>query len=388
MALKFNSSKKPTIGVEIELQIINPKTFDLVDSADLLLKMFKTDKRVTPEVHQSTVEINSEISLDVKECRTALTNKLLELTEQAEQMGLTLSMSGTHPFQKWNERLISNSTRYQNLHDKYQWLIRRMDVYGLHVHIGMEDKNKTLLMTKAMIRYLPHLLALSANSPFWQGMDTGMDSSRITIMESFPFSGLPFPFSSWAEFTYYFETLKTAGAIQSLKDLYWHIRPNAHFGTLEFRICDSMTNLSETMALTALIQCLVVWLDNDLERHLANGGWSLESHWIAPENNWIAARYGLSGVITKNLQGEKIQIAEEVAELIEILLPTAQHLNCEEELLYLKVILEQGNGASRQRKIYAETNSFESVVMSLQEEFFDQFYEKPLTSKQSYRRIR
>lgn len=381
MALKFNSSKRPTIGVEIELQMIHPWTLDLAPGAEVLFKEFQGDPRVSSEMHQSMLEVNSVISSSIKECHASLKNKLLEIVAAAEKIGLKVSVAGTHPFQKWSDRLITNHGRYQNLYKKYQWLARRMNVYGTHVHIGVESGDKALKISSALVRYLPHLLALSGNSPFWQGIDTGMKSSRISVMESFPFAGLPPNFSSWSDLIKYYDVMKNSGAIESLKDLYWHIRPNNHFGTVEVRICDAMTDISEIIAVTALIQCLVVWIDDEIDNNKSS--WSIEQYWITPENNWIAARDGLDGMIITNTQGHRKKISEEIHEIIDMLLPTAIELDCDNELLYLKTIIERGNGADRQRETYKKTQTQQAVVMQVMEEFYRSLNDSTLSLKKT-----
>lgn len=370
MALTFNSSKKPTIGVEIELQIIHPWTLNLAPGSEAVLKEFLGDKRITAEMHQSMLEVNSVISSSVKECHDSLKSKLFEVIEAAEKIGLKISVAGTHPFQKWSDHLISSVGRYQLLHKKYQWLIRRMNVYGTHIHIGVESGDKALLISSGLIRYLPHLLALSANSPFWQGIDTGMKSSRISVMESFPFSGLPPAFPDWTSFMGYYDTMKYSGAIQSIKDLYWHIRPSPSYGTIEVRICDAITNISEIIGLTALVQCLVVSIGREIDRD--QYCFSREEHWIAPENNWIAARDGLEGMMICDLNGNRKKISEDINDLILRLQPIAVELDCEEELLSLKKIIEEGNGADRQRAIYSQTQSHQATVVHVMEEFHRQ----------------
>ncbi len=360
---EFNGSDKPTIGVEIELQILDQDTLDLAPHSDKLLQLCHQQgiERIKTEIHQSMVEVDSEISLNVKECYEFLKKRITDLDEIAESLGLRLGVTATHPFQHWADRLITNQDRYQNLHEKYQWLARRMNVYGLHVHVGIRSGERALAVSHTLNRYLPHLLALSANSPFWQGLDTGMQSSRINIMDAFPFAGLPQNFLRWQDFEHYYLTLKRVGAIQSLKDLYWHIRPNLEFGTLEIRICDAMSSLSETMAVVALIQCLTVWIDENLSENPLEK-WTTEHFWIAPENQWIAARDGLEGVIITDLSGTRKKISDEILELIETLSPIAKRLNCHEELESINTIIKTGNGAQRQRKIYSETNSLEKVV--------------------------
>jgi carboxylate-amine ligase len=370
MALEFIGSSKPTIGVEIELQILDSESLDLTPKAELLLEkcqLFGLD-RVKAEIHQSMLEVDSEISDDVKQCREFLSSRIRQLNLMANELGLQLAVSGTHPFQRWSDRLISNQDRYQNLYQKYQWLVRRMNVYGLHVHIGVNSGEQALKLSKALIRYLPHLLALSANSPFWQGVDTGMQSSRISIMESFPLAGIPQPFNHWNEFEHYCETLMHAGAIFSIKDLYWFIRPNLEFGTLEFRICDAPSTLNETMALVALIQTLVVFVSENLEANPNEWLWKKEQQWIAPENQWTSARDGLEGIIITD-RGQKEKISESILQLLDRLAPTARSLNCIEELQYIHHMVSIGNGAQRQRNIFKQTQSLREIVNASIQEF-------------------
>lgn len=371
MTLEFMGSPEPSLGVEIELQILDAKTLDLTPQSELLIRKSKEAglERIKSEVHQSMLEIDSEISQDVKQCRSFLTARAKRLSGIADELGLELAVAGTHPFQRWTDRLFCPEERYLNLHSRYRWLARRMNVYGLHVHVGVKSGELALAISNALVRYLPHLLALSANSPFWQGMDTGMNSSRINIMDSFPFSGIPQQFKRWSEFEHYYHTLSHAGVISSLKDLYWHIRPNLGFGTVEFRICDAMSSLDETMSVVALIQCLVDFSSESLQSQTDDWLWSQEQQWISPENQWIAARDGLNGIIITGEQGKRQKISESILELIEKLFPTAKKLNCYEELQYVAQIVAKGNGARRQREIFTNTQSFQEVVMNAIHEF-------------------
>lgn len=364
--MEFTGSSKPTIGVEIELQILDPETLDLIPKSDFLLEQCRLLglHRVKAEVHQSMLEIDTEIASDAKQCRNFLQSRLTQLNTVVRELGLQLAISGTHPFQRWADRLITSQERYQNLHHKYQWLIRRMNVYGMHVHIGVKNGELALAISNALIKYLPHLLALSANSPFWQGIDTGMQSSRVNIIESFPLAGTPYQFRSWKDFEHYCDTLGHIGAISSVKDLYWHIRPNLQFGTLEFRICDVMSTLDETMALVSLIQCLVVFATEKIEVCSVDWVSPKEQHWIAPENQWIAARDGLEGIIHTDLHGKQEKISESILQLIEQLSPTAQELNCWEELQFIHQIIKNGNGAKRQLDRFKETQSLREVARS------------------------
>lgn len=315
------------------------------------------------------VEIDTEISHDVKECRIYLDKRMGQIRGVAQELGLHLAVSGTHPFQHWSQRKIYPSERYQYLLDKFQWLARRLTVYGLHVHIGVESGEKAIAISNAAIRYLPCLLALSASSPYWEGRDTGMQSCRAGVMQSYPISGLPYYFSSWLEFERYCDTLLQTGAIISLKDLYWFIRPSPGYGTLEFRICDGIPTLAETMALVALIQILVVWIDEGFSKGSRSKAISMRRYWIAPENLWVAARDGLDGMIIVNEDGRRRKISDDVLNLIEHLTPVAKRLNSYEELLYLKEIIRNGPSARRQRAVFQEKQSLPAVVDSLVKEF-------------------
>ncbi len=209
MTLIFKGSNQPTIGVEIELQILDPATLDLTPQSEKLLECCKERGiyRVKTEIHQCMIEVDSEISTDVKECRAFLKKRLQETCCAADSLGLKLAVTGTHPFQKWTDSLISNRVRYKNLHDKFQWLARRMNIYGMHVHVGVSSGERALAISNVLAPYLPHLLALSASSPFWQGIYTGMNSSRISILDAFPYSGFPLRFTTWNEFEHYYNTL-------------------------------------------------------------------------------------------------------------------------------------------------------------------------------------
>ncbi|MBS0629577.1 MAG: YbdK family carboxylate-amine ligase [Verrucomicrobia bacterium] len=370
MGLIFHGSAEATIGVEIELQLIDPETLDLTPQSDQILQICQLhdEHRVKKEIHQSMVEVDSEISKDVKECRQFLNDRMLRLSNIVENNGLQIAVTGTHPFQHWGDRLISNADRYHNLHDKFQWLVRRMNIYGMHVHIGVNSGERALAICNSMTRFLPHLLALSANSPFWHGINTGMQSSRINILDSFPYKGLPVASANWAEFEHYHDTLLQVGAIKSFKDLYWYVRPNIVYGTVEVRICDAMTTLDETMALVALIQCLVAQINADLEAE-SEQVFSREEQWIAPENIWIAARDGLDGMIITDLQGNREKISDLTVELVKKLIPLSKKLNCFEELIFIEKIIQKGNGAQRQLRTFQDTGSLKSVVSAAQREF-------------------
>lgn len=371
MAIEFAGSPGPTLGIEIELQLIDPDTRDLMSQSIGLLERCRKQgvEGVKAEITQSMVEVEAGICRDVKECRWLLEKRIAQLRSAALDMGVELCAAGTHPFQRWTDRRIFPSERYRYLLEKFQWLARRLTVYGLHVHVGVESGEKAIAISNSAIRYLPHLLALSASSPYWEGADTGLQSCRVGIMESFPISGLPYYFLNWQEFERYCDTLLQVRAIASLKDLYWFIRPNPAYGTLEFRICDAMPSLSETLAVIALIQALVVWIDEGFRSGARSKVIPMRRYWIAPENQWIAARDGLEGVIIINEDGARRKISEDISDLIERVTPVARRLNSYEELLYLKHMIRRGTSAARQRAVFREKKNLGAVVDSVVKEF-------------------
>lgn len=371
MSLQFNGSDTTSIGVEIELQIVDPTTWDLTPKAlEVLAQSAKQGlSHVKAEIHQSMLEVDTQVSRDVKECRACLQETLSGLVPIVEELGLRLSVSGTHPFQNWPDRQIYPNNRYLGLEDKFRWLVKRMNVYGMHVHVGVSSAEKAVRISAALTRYLPHLLALSANSPFWHGSYTGMQACRPNIIESFPSGGISPYLENWRDFEEYYDTLAHAKVISSPKDLYWYIRPNLTFGTIEFRISDAMASLDDLFAVVALTQTLVKWMDEDA----TSCTWDKKRHWIAPENILIAARDGLDGMIITDLSGTKKRIADEIHELVDTLSPLARQLHSYEELQHVKHIISHGNGATHQLNHFLETQSLQSVVSQSTMEFLSNF---------------
>lgn len=369
----------PTLGVEVEVQLIDQKSKDLTPGAlPLIAKASRQEElHLKAEMTQAMVEINTEICSTVAEIGASLGSQLSRLRGLAKPEGIEIAISGTHPFQNWRERSIYPTDRYQKILEKFQWLARRLTIFGLHVHVGIPDGERAIAVINALIGYIPHLLALSVSSPFWGGQDTGLASCRVAVFESLPTGGLPYYFVNWKEFQNYFETLKSRQTIQSIKDIYWDIRPHFDFGTIEVRICDGLPTLRETLALTALIQCLVVWIDSQYQKGTRSRQIHMQRYWMAPENKWQAARYGLDGYIQVEGSSERRLIREEVSKLLEVLKPVAVSLQCEKELSDVAAILKSGPGAVRQRKVFSQTQSLVSVVESLIGELKEETSGKP-----------
>lgn len=360
MTLHFNQSDAPTLGFEIELQLLNPETLDLIPKSQDVLTLCQEKNliHVKAEIHQSMIEVDTNICPDVKSCRQNLEKTLHSLYEVVDQLNIRLSTTGTHPFQNWSDRLIFPDERYLGIQKRFRWLARRMSIFGLHVHVGVSSAEMAITITNVMTRFLPHMLALSANSPFWHGQNTGMQACRPDVISSFPFGGIPPYFANWAAFETYYQTLTAADAISSPKDLYWYVRPNLSFGTVELRICDAVGSIDEMMAILALTQCVVQKIEREPDRWISDP----KLHWLAPDNLWIAARDGLKGMISSDLQTPKKSISEELNQLIDELLPLSHELNNTHELLYCKEIILQGNGATKQREVYKTSRCLKEVV--------------------------
>lgn len=371
MSISFAGSPNPTIGVEVEVQLIDPKTLDLVPRSIELLDICKKHKisGAKAEITQAMLEIDSHAANDIKECRARLQERLTQLRQAASELGVRLNMSGTHPFQRWTDLKIFPNPRFEHMLKKFQWLARRLMVYGAHVQIGVPSGEQAIAITNHVIQYLPHLLALSASSPYWEGFDTGLQSCRIGILESFPISGRPYYFPDWSGFEDYCNTLHNIGAIESIKDIYWFVRPRGDNGTLEFRICDGMPTLTETVAVAALIQALVVWINEGLKDGSRKRDVSMRRYWIAPENQWLATRDGLDGMLIVDEGGRRRKLSDDVMELVETLRPVARKLNSEEELCHVKQMVCHGSSATRQRAEFVRTGRLTAVVHKLMEEF-------------------
>jgi len=372
--IEFISSPGPSIGVELEIQLLDPDTKNLSSMSSKLIDAGKNHNNllVKPELMDSMIEINTRICHSVGEVRQHLFSQLQALQTLANQHNTQIAMAGTHPFQNWQDCIIFNDPRYHDLLEKFQWLAKRWVTFGMHVHVGIEDGDRAIHIMNSLSQYIPHMIALSASSPFWGGIDTGLESSRLAVLQSFPTGGVPYYFENWKEFSTYFDVMKRSGSIQSLKDIYWDIRPHFDFGTIEIRVFDSMPNLEDTLAAVAFTHCLVLWLDDQIENNKRSKKINMRRYWVAPENKWQAIRYGLMGRITQPETFEQCTIKEDILRLLEELQPVASTLNCTKELNGVHKIVEFGNSARRQKEVFAKTRDFTNVMDSLIQELFIQ----------------
>lgn len=357
--IDFKSHGVLTLGVEIELQLIDKETYNLASRAEELLKAAAALKKVKPEFYLSTVEINTDKCTTVQEAEKDLRETLDTLVPIADQLNIAFAATGAHPFARYSDCVISPTERYQELIDRNQWLTRRMTVYGLHVHLGMSSGDDCIRFNNFFMHFLPHLLALSASSPFWQGVDTGLASCRPTTYEALPTAGQPYHVRNWREFEHLYETLKKCDSIRSMKDLWWDMRPSPGFGTLEIRVCDGLATLYEALAVTAYIHALAHWFAD-------NGSW-LESMtypplWLSRENKWRTMRHGLEASLVLNSEGRVGPVREDIVEWVHKVRPYADALGYGDYLDHLLTICARGNSSERQRRIFQKTESLEEVV--------------------------
>ncbi|HXG38157.1 MAG TPA: glutamate--cysteine ligase [Bacteroidota bacterium] len=368
MPLAFNGSPEMSMGVEMELQIIDAKTKDLIaGSPSIFERLGGEQKHIKPELVQAMIEINTGICDNVAEVKRDLQIQIETLKGVCNQLGYTLASSGSHPFARYADRILYPAERYRMLIDRNRWLAQRLMIFGLHVHVGMRDAEHAMAMNNAMLHYLPHLLALSASSPFWQGKDTGLASSRVTIFEALPTAGHPCIFQTWADFEAFYDSMIASKSITSIKDIWWDIRPHPDYGTIEIRICDGPATLEETVSLVALIQCLYHWFD---QQYKDGKVIPPPSYWILRENKWKAARYGLEAEIILNESGKTNLLRSEIEWLIKMLEPLSDSLGCGQEFRKLRTPLERGCSYDRQRAVYAKEGTFLAVAESLIDEFW------------------
>ncbi|MBI5060672.1 glutamate--cysteine ligase [candidate division KSB1 bacterium] len=362
MSIVFHGSPEPTIGVECELALVDPKSWRMVNAAPAILEHFPDSHYAKPELLETIIEVISKPCRTVQEVRADMLPKIKEVQRVAEKIGYTTTFVGTHPTATWGEQRITKNERYQEFVHRMQWPVRRAMIMGLHVHVGVASGEKAIAFLNAITTFLPHLLALSCASPYFAGEDTGLASCRVKIFEVMPTAGLPHRMLNWAEFQRFMRTLITAGAIKSIREIWWDVRPHPGFGTIEIRVCDGTPDFEDVLAITAMIQALVVWLD-----HLYDLGDELPIHkyWSIKENKWRAARYGLDGDVIYDDHGQTRPFRDDIRELLATLRPFAATQDSTGELERIELMLNRDGSYSRQRKAFEKSGSLEGVVESL-----------------------
>ena len=324
--LVFLGSSAPTLGVELEMQILDRESGDLAPGAVPILKMCAEEKidGVAAELMQSMIEVKRGMCRNVEEARAQLLPTLRKVRIFASSLGYELALGGTHPFHRSSASTVFPAERYERIVERLAWLTYQRVVFGLHVHVGVPDGDLAIGVISLLVKYLPHLLALSANSGFWQGVDTGLASGRVALYGTLPHSGVPPHLSRWKDFRNYCMVMRDCKALASFKDIYWDIRPRPDFGTIEFRICDVPPTLNLTFAIVALTRCLVIAALKLIKERPKMLRGDLRRHWIAGENKWLATRYGLNAMYIRTPAGKRRLLKNDLSELIDKMIPIAK----------------------------------------------------------------
>jgi glutamate---cysteine ligase / carboxylate-amine ligase len=351
-----------SIGIEEEYQTIDPETRDLrshIASEILPKAKLALKEAVKPEMHQSVIEVGTRVCKDIKEARDNVQSLRREVITLASEHDMLLAAGSTHPFSDWKLQEIYPDERYHRVVEDMQLIARANLVFGLHVHIGIEDRNTAIHIMNSMRYFLPHILALSTNSPFWMGMNSGFKSYRCKVFERFPRTGIPDTFANWSEYENFVALLVKTNCIDNGKKIWWDIRPHPFFSTLEVRVCDIPMRLDETIAIAALIQATMAML---YKLHASNKSYRIYGRALISENKFRASRYGIQGKLIDFGREEEVPIRDLMMEYLEMIDEVVDELGSREEINYIHEMLKMGTGADRQLKVYQETGDLKKVV--------------------------
>jgi carboxylate-amine ligase len=315
--------------------------------------------QIKKEMFQSMVEVGTVICKDVNEARAEVVHLRKTVGQLAEEAGVRLAAAGAHPFAQWQHLDITEDERYLNLAQNFQDVVRAIAVFGLHVHVGIDDRDRAIELMNEARYFMPHILALSTNSPFWEGRETGLKSTRSVVWGRLPRTGVPDTFESWQEYSQYVDMLIRTHSIDEPKKIWWDIRPHPAFNTLEFRVCDMPTHVDETIALAALIQAVVAKLARLREQNL---GFRLYKRSLIAENRWRAIRYGMDGKLIDFGRTAEVPMRDLAVELLEFVDEVVDDLGSREALRTISHIVEHGSGADRQLEAFHRTGNLRDVV--------------------------
>ena len=368
MELAFAESRRSTLGIEWELALVDPSSGELTPVAPQILAAValpdgSENPSITGELLTNTVEIVTGVHTRVADALGDLSRTIGVLRAVTDTLGVDLLCAGTHPFSRWYDQEVTDKERYATLIDRTQWWGRQLMIWGVHVHVGIEDREKVVPILNGLLTYAPHFQALSASSPFWASETTGYASSRAMLFQQLPTSGLPPRFRDWAEYEEMVEDMLRVGVIDEPSELRWDIRPSSKWGTIEMRVCDGLATLREVGAIAALTQCLVEQFSRMLDR-----GEPIPTlpAWYLRENKWRAGRYGMDAIIIQDAAGTECLVADDLDELLVRLEPIARDLDCVDQLHDVRAIFVHGASYQRQLHVAAENGgSLRAVVRHL-----------------------
>jgi len=350
-----------TLGIEEEFQIVDPQTRELrshvseiLDEGRMLL-----GEQIKPEMIQSQIEVGTGVCKNIQEARADITRLRSVISTLAHKNGLRIVAASTHPISRWQDQKIFDDDRYELLVQELQTVARSLLIFGVHVHVGVADRERQIHIMNASRYFLPHMLALSTSSPFWMGHNTGLKSYRSEIFKQFPRTDIPDHFDSYPGFLRYVDLLIKTGCINDGKKIWWDCRPHPFFPTLEFRICDIPTRVDDTIAIAALFQAIVAKLYKLIEQNL---GFRLYRRMLIQENKWRAVRYGLEGKLIDFGKNKEVPVVDLIRELLDFVDDVVDELGSRKEVEHIHTILERGTSADEQLRVFRETNDLTAVV--------------------------
>lgn len=362
--IEFHPNNYPTLGVELELALIDAQTMALSSSIQRVLAELSEEdrKQYKPELMQCCLEINTGICQTVDQAGQDLAERIQHIEAVLDRLNLRMWWGATHPFSKWGDQQVTPDQRYLDLLELLQEMARRLITQGLHVHVGVESGDKAVMICDRILQYLPLLLALSGSSPFWEGRDTGLASFRSKIMEGLPTAGIPNPMRNWSEYVWIVNHMVDTGFINTIREIWWDVRPHHNFGTVEVRVCDMPGSLDDVLALTALTQCLIVHLSREIDE----GAYQHDCHpMMVRQNKWRASRFGTQARLVNSYTFDVETVPQVTARLVEKLAPLAKRLQCSEHLERCNEIAQRPSWAARQRQLHRETGSAAEMVRQL-----------------------
>lgn len=354
--------EKFTLGIEEEFQIVDPVTRELRSHVSEMLEEGKLllGEQVKPEMIQSMIEVGTGICKNIQEARADISKLRCIISGLAKRKNLAIVAASTHPFSKWSEQEIVEHDRYKLLVDELQMVARSLLIFGLHVHVGIGDRERQIHIMNAARYFLPHVLALTTSSPFWLGFNTGLKSYRSEVFKKFPRTDIPDHFESYQQFQSYVDLLVKMNCIDNAKKIWWDVRPHPDFPTLEFRICDIPTRVDDTIAIAALFQAIVAKLDKLIEKNL---GFRLYHRRLIQENKWRAIRYGLDGKLLDLGKQKEVPVKDLIRELLDFVDDVVDPLGSRKEIEHIHTIMERGTSADEQLRVFHETKGdFNAVV--------------------------
>jgi carboxylate-amine ligase len=363
-----------TLGIEEEFAIVDPATRELRSHIQEILEGGKVllKEQIKPEMHQSVVELGTEICSSISHAREHVVEIRSKLASLAGKAGLRIASAGTHPFSHWRDQLITEGERYKEIVRDMQQLARANLIFGLHVHVGIPNRESAIHVMNQARYFLPHIYALSVNSPFWVGQDTGLKGYRLKIFERFPRTGIPDAFESLSEYEDFCKLLVKTGCIDNPKKIWWDIRLHPFFDTLEVRVCDAQSRVDDTLAIAALIQAVIAKLYK-LLRH--NTTFRVYRRRLLDENRWRASRYGIEGKLIDFGREAEVETCSLLNELMEFVSTEVEELGSKREMAHIERIMREGTGADRQLEVFHRTNDMKAVVDQIVAETYEGLHE-------------